>query len=303
MNGPEQKNVSKGIALALVAAVLWGVSGTFGQFIFQQRDINVEWMITVRLLLSGSLLLLTSVIKNGSAVFNMFRNRKDMLQLFTFSIIGMLAVQYTYFAAIKHSNAATATILQYIGPVIIVIYLAVKERRMPLAKEIIAILLAVLGTFLLVTHGDISTLHISPLAFFLGIASAIALAIYTLQPVELLKKHDAASIVGWGMLIAGIVFSFVHPPWKISGQWDDATYISIAFIILLGTVIPFHSYLTAVNIIGGAKTSLLASAEPLSATLIAVWWLQVPFGNIDYIGSACIISTIFILSYDRKRKR
>lgn len=43
----------------------------------------------------------------------------------------MLMVQYTYFAAIKHSNAATATVLQYAGPVIIAIYLAIKNKKSP----------------------------------------------------------------------------------------------------------------------------------------------------------------------------
>src|SRR5690554_1748943 len=50
--------IIKGFVLAVVAAILWGVSGTFAQFLFQQREINVEWLITVRLLVSGSILLL-----------------------------------------------------------------------------------------------------------------------------------------------------------------------------------------------------------------------------------------------------
>lgn len=49
---------TKGFLLALIAASLWGVSGTFGQFLFQQRGVSVEWMITVRMLISGIILLL-----------------------------------------------------------------------------------------------------------------------------------------------------------------------------------------------------------------------------------------------------
>src|SRR5690606_31187566 len=112
-----------------------------------------------------------------------WRNKKDAMQLALFSITGMLAVQYTYFAAINHSNAATATVLQYAGPVIIAVYLALKHKRMPRPLEFLAIGLAVLGTFLLVTHGDIRSLSISGPAFLFGIASAFALAIYTLQPI------------------------------------------------------------------------------------------------------------------------
>lgn len=297
-----QNNMAKGILYAVMAATLWGVSGTFGQYIFQEKQLNVEWMITVRMLFSGIVLLALGLRKNKQEVLSVWKDKKDARQLFVFSITGMLAVQYTYFAAIKHSNAATATILQYAGPVLIAIYLALKQKRVPRFLEIFAILLAVAGTLLLVTHADFSQLNITPTALLFGIASAVALAIYTLQPVSLLNKYNSTVVIGWGMLIGGIAFSFIKAPWDIEGIWDMSTLISVLFIILFGTLTAFYAYLTAVKMIGGQKTSLLASAEPLSATIIAVLWLQTPFNWIDYLGSFCIISTIFLLSYQPKAK-
>jgi len=196
----------KGFILAISAAVLWGVSGTFAQFLFQQREVNVEWLITIRMLSTGSILLLFGKFGQRADIFSIWQNKKDAVQLAIFSITGMLAVQYTYFAAIKHSNAATATVIQYAGPVIIAIYLAFKYKRIPRPIEFLAIGLAVVGTFLLVTHGDIHTLSISGLAFFFGIASAFALTIYTLQPIPLLTKYKASLVIGWGMFVGGFFF-------------------------------------------------------------------------------------------------
>lgn len=289
----------RGFFLAITAATLWGISGTLGQFLFQQRGINVEWLITVRMLIAGFILLIIASMGKES-LWDIWKNKKDASQLLLFSITGMLAVQYTYFAAIKHSNAATATVLQYAGPVLIAIYLALKNKRFPKPIEYLAILLAVAGTFLLVTHGDPNTLSISETAFFFGIASAFALAFYTLQPVILLSKYSSSVIIGWAMFIGGIVFSFVKAPWDVEGIWDTYTYSYTIFIVILGTLAAFYSYLTAVKMIGGQKTSLLASAEPLSATLIAVLWLNVPFTLIDWIGSACIVSTIFLLGNEKQ---
>jgi len=140
----------KGFLFAIIAASLWGISGTFGQFLFQQRNINVEWLITVRMLVSGFLLLIYAASQKQNNIFKIWHNKKDTAQLVLFSITGMLMVQYTYFAAIKHSNAATATVLQYAGPVLIAIYLAFKNKKIPRIVDFIAILFAVLGTFLLV---------------------------------------------------------------------------------------------------------------------------------------------------------
>lgn len=294
-------NVFKGFLLAVGAALLWGVSGTFAQFLFQQRGINIEWLITVRMLISGICLLLFANFIEKSDLFSIWKNKKDAVQLIVFSITGMLAVQYTYFAAIKHSNAATATVLQYAGPVVIAIYLALKNKKIPLMIEFLAIILAVAGTFLLVTHGNVNSLNISGTALFFGLASAVALAIYTLQPVKLLSKYKSSVVIGWGMMCGGFVFSFVKSPFSIEGIWDFQTYWYTAFIVIFGTLIAFYAYLTAVQIIGGQKTSLLASMEPLSATVLAVLWLNVSFSTIDWVGSLLIVSTVFLLSKKPKK--
>lgn len=142
-----EENTSKwtGFILAIAAATLWGVSGTLVQFLFEKRGINIAWLVTARLLISGSILLVFSGIKKDPGLWSIWKNKKDCIQLILFSILGMLAVQYTYFAAIKHSNAATGTILQYIGPVLITIYFVLKKRKWPSANEYMAILLAVTG--------------------------------------------------------------------------------------------------------------------------------------------------------------
>ncbi|MDR2272350.1 MAG: EamA family transporter [Sphingobacterium sp.] len=301
MDHTNDHKVLKGFLLAISAAILWGVSGTFGQFLFQKRAINVEWLITVRMLMTGAVLLILVGTNNIKDLWSIWRNRKDTVDLLLFSIAGVLAVQYSYFAAINYSNAATATVMQYTGPVMIAVYLALKERKFPNIKTCLAIALAVLGTFLLVTHGKMGTLSISGIALFFGLVSAVTLAFYTLQPVNLLRKYKATVVIGWGMLIGGAAFCFVRPPWEVTGIWDSYTYSYTGFIVIFGTLIPFYAYLTAVKLIGGQKTSLLASAEPLSAALLAVLWLNTPFSLTDWLGTTCIILTIVLLSTSKKK--
>lgn len=286
-----------GGTLAIFAAVLWGVSGTFGQFMIQQKQVNVEWIITVRMLTAGVILLVISFFNPKSDMWRIWRSRRDSVQLVIFGLTGMLAVQYTFFLSIKHSNAATATILQYGGPVLIAIYLAMKNRHLPRPVELLAIALAVAGTFLLVTHGDIHSLSISRWGFVVGVASAFALAVYTLQPEKLLANYSSIAVVGWAMLLGGVTFSFVKAPWEVEGIWDNQTFAALLFLVVLGTLFAFYAYLTAVKMIGGQKSSLLASAEPLSASVVAVLWLQVPFQWVDWLGTAFIVSTIFLLGY------
>lgn len=290
----------KGILLVICATSLWGVSGTVAQFLFQQNNFTPEWLVVIRLLLSGLLLLSYGLLKKDTGIKNIWKDKKDRIPLISFSILGMLGSQYTYFASIKYGNAATATILQYLSPVIITCYIAFSSKKLPRFNQICAILLAMVGTFFIITKGDINSLSISKLALFGGICSAFAAALYTLQPANLLKKYSSTTIVGWGMLIGGIAFSFINPPWKFSGVWSLSTITAVGFVVVFGTLIAFYCYLESLNYILPTEASILGSVEPLSAAFLSIIWLKVSFSLADFVGTACIIATIIILSYSNK---
>ncbi len=286
----------QGFTLALTSAVLWGVSGACAQYVFQNKGVTIGWLVTVRLLLAGAILLGYAHWR-GQNIWRIWQTRRSAVSLLIFGLLGMLAIQYTYFAAIQYSNAATGTVLQYVGPVLIAVYFVCLRRRWPTRAEGLAVMLAFLGTVLLVTHGDLTALQISPAALFWGLASAVALAFYSIQPERLLQENEATVLVGWGMLIGGLGFCGVSQPWDVPGVWDVSTWAAVVFIVLFGTLFAFYGYLAAVQKIGPETTSLLACAEPLSAALVSVLWLKVPFGLLDWLGSACIMATIFLLSH------
>lgn len=287
---------AKGIALVLTGAILWGVSGTVAQYLFQRQGFSAEWLVVTRLLVSGAILLFFSHVFAKQNIWKVWGSKQDRIGLVLFGIFGMLAVQYTYFAAIQHGNAATATVLQYLAPVIIVLYLCIRSKSLPAKYQVTAIILALLGTYLLVTGGTIQSLAISGPAIFWGISSAFALAYYTLQPGRLLSNWGSILTVGWGMMIGGVGFSFINPPWEFAGNWSVPSVLAVIFVVIFGTLIAFYCYLESLKYISPSETSLLASAEPLSAAFLAVAWLNVPFGLAEWFGTLCIISTIFILS-------
>ena len=67
--------------------------------------------------------------------------------LIWFSYLGMLPSQLTYFLAINYKNAPTATVLQFLGPIFIIIYLALAQRTWPQRINIISISVSSLRNF------------------------------------------------------------------------------------------------------------------------------------------------------------
>lgn len=296
----QDKTAVKGALLTLFGGTLWGFSGTCGQFLLQTKGLTSNWLIPYRLLIAGVLLLLICYLKVGKKVFQIWE--QDAAGILIFGILGMSMCQYTFFTAIGESNAGTATVLQYIGPVLILIYMSLRNRQLPKWNEVLAICLAVLGTFLLATHGNPKTMVLSEKALFWGLLSAVALVVYTVQPGELLVKYGSALVTGWGMLLGGALLCVVFRPWTIPVVVDGEVLIGMAAVILLGTVVAFVCYLEGVRLIGPKKGSLYASIEPVSATVFSVIWLHVSFGIMDFFGFFCILSTIFILAMSKKQQ-
>lgn len=294
----------KGLAMAFSAAALWGLSGAVVQTLFQNEGIRPGWLVTVRLLCAGALLLLYGLSRNGGQpVWAVWKKPKDRIQLIVFGLLGMLGVQYTYFAAINAGNAATATILQYLGPVFITVFVSLRDKRMPNLWELLALGMALLGTFLLVTNGSVSQLSISGAAVFWGIGAALTAAFYTLYPVGLLKRWSSIVVVGWGMLIGGVGLSLLNPPWDVSGQHlTMAAVLPIGFVILFGTLIPFYLILESLRYISAAEAGMLNSAEPLAAVIVSVVWLHLSFGFWEMVGGLCIIVTVTLLALNSGRQ-
>ena len=289
--------------MAIASAIFWGISGTCAQFLFQSKGVNPAWLVSWRMLIAGTILVLFSLVREKKAALSIWTTPKNVVKLLLFGIVGMVSVQYTYFYSISLSNAATATILQYIGPVFVLGFYALKNRTWPVLGEYLALIFALAGTFLLVTHGSTEVLVISNQALVWGILSALALAFYTIQPVGLLRSFSPAAITGWGMLVGGIVLSMGTQPWSFSGTWDGETWLAFGYIVLFGTVLAFYFFLTAVSKIGATFASLLCSVEPLAATLTALLWLGISFSGYDSAGTILILSTVALLTLSKKKKK
>jgi len=282
-----------------LAGTLFGVGGTFAQYLFQQRGVDVGWLVTMRLLFGGAAMLLISSLRQGRAVLGIWR--QDLMPLVLFGLVGMMPVQFTYMAAIDASNTATATVLQFTAPAMVAAWLAMSGHKQPSLRDVAAMALAMLGVFFLAAHGRLGALSISMAALFWGLASAVAAAFNSLQPSEMLKRHGAAVVAGWGMLLGGLALSMVHPPWKTQGTWDGQAYAFFAFVLVFGTLLAFYLFNTALRMIGPQKTILLTCAEPLSAAVLSVWWLGVSWGAMDWIGTACILGTIVLLAKEQSQ--
>jgi drug/metabolite transporter (DMT)-like permease len=129
LNRAGQSGRARGIIYAVIGTMFWGFSGAAAQYAFGDLHLNPLWLVGVRLFGAGALLLLWFGLQQPRALLKLWTNPKRAILMVVFALLGMIPSQLTYFMAIQYGNAATATVLQFTGPLFIVVYLACANRQ------------------------------------------------------------------------------------------------------------------------------------------------------------------------------
>jgi len=288
------KHFTKGILLTAAGGIGWGISGVCGQYLFMDYNMDTSWLTSVRMLFSGLMLLVMSIPMSKNKVFDIFKNKRDIVRLTAFAVAGLLLCQYAFLASVKYSNSGTATVLQSLNVVIMAIVVAVSTHTRMSKRQTIAILLAVTGTYLAATNGDPSRFMVSSKSMIFGLLAAIGVVSYTLLSQPLIKSWGNIEITGWGMLIGGIILSIASKAWIVPDNLDVKALVIIAVIVVIGTAGGFSLFLEGVKYIGPVKGTLIACLEPATATVLSALCLGTHFGAMELTGFCAIMATVFM---------
>ena len=288
-------NSLKGFLLTIVAGIAWGLSGTSGQYLMA-HGISALVLTNLRLLIAGGALMFLSYVTDKNKMKDFLRDKESLLSLLVFALIGLFLNQLAYLTAIEKTNAGTATVLQYVCPVGILVYSCIKDRVAPTFAEIISIFLAIGGTYLIATHGQLDQLSVTPAGLFWGLFSALTYALYIILPITLIKKWGSSLVIGVGMVIAGLVALPFTGVLQANIPTSLDFLLAFAGIILIGTVFAYTAFLKGASLIGPVKSSLLASIEPISAVFFAFLIMNEQFYPIDFLGMAMILFAVTLIS-------
>ena len=285
----------KGTLFTVIAGIAWGLSGTSGQYLMA-HGISAILLTNIRLIIAGLLLVIMAYARSKEQLLAFVKDRDSLKSLLLFSLFGLFLNQLAYLSAIQESNAGIATVLQYVCPVGILAYTCIKDKVAPTLSEIISMFLAIGGTFLIATHGQLDQLSMTPAGLFWGLFSAFTYALYIIIPITLIQKWGSMPVIGIGMLFSGILASPFTGLFHADLSFSSDLLSAFVGIILIGTVFAYTLFLKGASMIGPVKSSLLASIEPISAVFFAFMIMKEQFYPIDFIGMAMILSAVIMIS-------
>ncbi len=289
-----KRNAARGYLCAGGGAVLWGMSGTAGQFLLTQYAVDPFWLTSVRMAGAGLVLMLIGA-REYRAMIGILRNRRDIIFLMGYSLCGLLLNQLAFLLCIQHANAGTAAILQTLSVVMMAGVVCLQSWRLPDGRETLSIFLALAGVFLIATHGSLANMALSPAGLQWGLAAAVATVCYSFLAQQLVWKWGSIAVNALSMFLGGLLFAAAVQPWQMPSPLDAAGYAVFGAIVLGGTVLTYILFLRGVGDIGPIKATLLGTLEPVSASLVSMVWLDTVFYLPELVGFVCILLTVFLV--------
>ena len=282
-----------GMGMVLLGASLWGGSSNSIEFLMTHQHFSPEFVLLCRMVSTCLVFLLYCACKRMDLLAPF---RQDGWLMAKFTVLGMYVMQVPFVRAVYYSNAATATVLQYTMPAVLLAMVLLQQKRLPNRRELLAVGLAIVGTVLIATKGKGTNLAVSPESLGWGFLSAFGMACYTIYASVLLKKYSCFLVLGWGSLLNALILVVINQPSPVGIILNGSTLQAFMVMFVLGTLVAYSVYLESTQYIPPSETGTLAAFEPLSAYFFSIVFMGNHVGLAEMLGALCIMAMVVVLA-------
>ena len=252
-------------------------------------------LTNVRMCLAGAILILFSTRRKSfwRSLGLLNRHPRFWLDVVIYGVIGVMFMQFTYFQGISIGGAAATTVICYACPAMVVMWESFYHKRLPKRGEVVAVVLAMSGVFLLVTGGNPTKLLVPLGCVLWSLASGAAFAFSAIYPKHLFaKKIDPYFLTGVGMFIGGLTTFALIDDWNWQPFFAPEVFFDVSWIIIFGTVGAFLSFNAGLRFLTPEEASITVTTEPAASVIISWIIFGTAFGAVESFGIVLVLLAI-----------
>ena len=289
------RNVLIGAILVLVGGIMWGSNATVSKILMEHYGAQPMWIACIRELCAGLLFLAVAGMRSPHQLAGAVRERRSWPWFVLCAVGCVLAGQVSYLSSIDWTNAGTATVLQTLNLLVVLLYVCIHDRRLPGRRESAGVALAFVGTVLIATGGDLTTLKLPLMGLFWGLINATATGFLSILPAKLIAKWGNMTVSGLMFLISGVILLPIVRPWSGAPAFDAFGFALMTYTVVFGTFGAYGLFMAGVMRVGAMRATMLGTSEPIAATVTAVLFTGAVFAPTDLVGFAMIIVMVFLV--------
>lgn len=214
-------------------------------------------------------------------------------------VAGLAVVQASYFVAIERLGVGVALTIQYLGPLLILLWLHLAWRRSLPRGMWAAAALSVSGCFLVVGGWDPGA--IDGLGLAAALVSAVTFALYAFGSERAGRSYPAVTTLVWAFGFSLAFWSLLAPPWSFPwGELASPGHLAAAaYVCVLGTLVPFVMIVSAVRHVPAARVAVIATLEPVLGAIVAWPALGEALSAVQVLGGLVVVGAVVFVQAQR----
>jgi len=304
---------AEGYALVLLAATCWAGGGLIAKWLFTAPGpLSADWPFPPLgievdpLALSASRAVVSAAI---AFAYLLLRRRsalviggRDVPFLAAFGVFGLALVHFAYFKTISLAGVATAILLEYLAPVVVLVFsVAFLHERLTWSLPS-AVALSVAGCALMVGVFGEQGVTIPREGLYWGLASAVFFAGYSLMGRYAASRFGPWTLLAYGLAAASVFWLVVlgGPARIVALLTDWRAFAAVLVLSVVSTLVPFGAFLKALHMIEATQASVTSTVEPVIAGVTAWFVFGEHLSALQLVGGALVVIAV-VLSQVRTR--
>ena len=287
----ETKKTPRGAAASiLAAAALWGIIGGWNRRLMA-GGLSPYSIVVVRNC-GGLVLLLAVMALRDRSVFHV--ERQHLKYFFGTGVVSVVLFTVCYFSCQEICSLAVASILLYTAPAIVVVLSALLWREPVTKKKLLALGLTLVGCAL-VCGVFSGALTVTGGGIALGLGAGFFYALYSIFGRYALAHYGPMTVTVWTFVFAGAASLVLVRPAELAALAQPSMALTAVGLVVCSTVLPYILYTRGLARVEAGKASILASLEPVVASVAGVVLFGEPMSPLTAAGIVCVLAGVYIL--------
>jgi drug/metabolite transporter (DMT)-like permease len=304
---PRVARPAVGYGLTVLAAAFFSVNGTVSTLALQA---GIEPTRLTALRCTGAAVGLLAVLA-VTAPGRLRLTLREVPFLAVFGIVGVALTQYLYYVAIGRLPVGIALVFEMTAPVLIALYVRL-VRKEPVRRRLWTALLLSLSGLVFVAQVWQGGGSLDPLGVAAALTAAACLATYYLMGERGAAGRDPVALTCWSFVAAALFWAVAAPWWRFDagvlaervpvelGDVSVPLWVLVAWIVVLGAMVPFWLSLAALRHLAPTAAGLVATIEPVFASVIAWIWLGQVLTGWQVVGGVVVLGGIVLAQTARR---
>jgi drug/metabolite transporter (DMT)-like permease len=310
-----------GYSCIAAATLFWGISATLGRAVFTGRMTILGSTVAPipPLMLAQSrttfaFLMMFPLLAFVRGARSLKLTPPDAFDAMLVGSLGIAASNFFYYYAIQQTSVATAIILQYLAPAMVLLWMLVRKLQRATPQRLFGVLLAIAGSVLAIgvvvrTAGfpwltiSAHDVNLNARGVIAALLAAVAFSFYNIFGQHLVSRHNRWTVLLWALAGAAVGWLLVNPPWRIvAAHYAPAQWTFMIVFSMFSVMVPFSLYFWGLQFLDPTRAIVTSCLEPVFAILIAAIALGEIVNHIQVAGIVVTLAaTILVQLPERNR--